>query len=170
MHVTLSLRAQLLSHHIDLAILMGPLSEGNVDNIVLPPYPLAWFANPKQENIDLNHTPIITFPRLSRPYQQLVAELMYRYGQVGQLFSSSTLSTSLEMISAGIGVGALPERLAQPLVNEGKLKRFDPGWSLPGLTFVAAHLNDPSNVVMNDIAQLALEVAKEWENKGYECV
>ncbi len=43
---TTTLRSELMSHRIDLAVLMRPLLEYGIDNVELPSFPLAWVCAP----------------------------------------------------------------------------------------------------------------------------
>lgn len=163
--ITLNLRDQLLSRNMDLVLLMGPLSEGNVENVILPSFKLGWFCHPTIGNKDLGTTPIISFSRLSRPYQELMSGLMSRYHEVGQIFPSTSLSTSFEMIASGIGVGVLPIRLAQRFIETNRLISFDPGWTPDDLIFTASYLNDPKDHVVSQVAKLAKKIADEYDNR-----
>jgi DNA-binding transcriptional LysR family regulator len=160
--VSIHLRDQLLSHNIDLVFLMGPLSEGNVENLLFPPFRLGWYCHPSMESHDLGSVPIISFSRLSRPYQDLISGLMQRYHEIGQVFPSTSLSTSFEMVASGIGVGALPVQLAKRYVDSKRLKAFDPGWVPDDLSFTASYLNDPKDHIACEAANLALTVANEY--------
>ena len=163
--ITISLRDQLLSRHLDLAFLMGPLAEGNVENITLPTFELAWFCSINEEHAEPSQSPIISFSRLSRPYHDLTSELMHRYGSVGQIFPSTSLSTSFEMVASGIGIGALPTQLAQRFINDKRIKPFDPGWMPKDLLFTASYLNDPRSEIVHKAACLAEEVANQYTKK-----
>ncbi|MEP0071213.1 MAG: LysR family transcriptional regulator [Marinomonas sp.] len=163
--VSIHLRDQLLSHNMDLVFLMGPLSEGNVENIMFPPFRLGWFCQPSMDCRDLGNMPIISFSRLSRPYQELISELMQRYQEIGQVFPSTSLSTSFEMVASGIGVGALPVQLAKRYVESNRLKAFDPGWAPEDLVFTASYLNDPKDHIASQAANLALSVANKYDQR-----
>lgn len=160
--VSHNLRELLLNRQMDLVVVMGPLPEGNVENLMLPPFELAWYCASSIDTCDIKSFPIISFPRLTRPYQELMSELLARYGDTGQIFSSTTLSTSLEMVSSGIGVGILPKCLARPVVNMGKIKTFDPGWTLSDLQFTASFLNDPKDHLVAQIANVAATIADKY--------
>ena len=162
--VTINLREQLLSRNIDLAFLMGPLPEGNVENITLPKFKLNWFCSINEESPDLSKSPIFSFSRLSRPYQDIVSELMHRNGSLGQIFPSNSLSTSFEMIASGIGIGALPTQLAQRFINDKRIKVFDPGWVPNDILFTASYLNDPRSEITHKTAILAEEIASKYSN------
>lgn len=162
--ITINLREQLLSRNLDLAFLMGPLPEGNVENIPLPKFKLSWFCSINEEYPDPSRSPIFSFSRLSRPYHELVSELMHRYGYVGQIFPSNSLSTSFEMIASGIGIGALPTQLAQRFINDKRIKIFEPGWTPNDIDFTASYLNDPRSEITHKIAILASEIANHYSN------
>ncbi|ETX12336.1 LysR family transcriptional regulator [Marinomonas ushuaiensis DSM 15871] len=163
--ITLNLRDQLLTRNMDLVLLMGPLSEGNVENVSLPSFKLGWFCHPTTEDKDLGTTPIISFSRLSKPYQELMSALMLRYREIGQVFPSTSLSTSFEMIASGIGVGVLPIQLAQRFIETNRLISFDPGWTPDDLMFTASYLNDPKDPIVYQVAKLAKKVADEYDQR-----
>ena len=159
--ITINLREQLLSRNLDLAFLMGPLTEGNVENIPLPKFKLNWFCSVNETSPDPSTSPIFSFSRLSRPYQDLVFELMQRYGSAGQIFPSNSLSTSFEMIASGIGIGALPAQLAHRFINDKRIKTFDPGWIPKDMLFTASYLNDPRSEITHQTAILAEKIATQ---------
>ncbi len=145
-----------------LAFLMGPLAEGNVENIALPTFKLDWFCSVNEITPHPSKSPIMSFSRLSRPYHDLISELMHRYGSVGQIFPSTSLSTSFEMIASGIGIGALPTQLAQRFINDKRIKKFDPGWTPKDMLFTASYLNDPRSEITHKAAILAEEIAVQY--------
>lgn len=165
-----NLKEQLLNRSQDLVCLMGPLLEENVDNIDLPPFELGWFSSPDVAEPDLSSTPIISFVRTSRPYHELMSELMQRYGEVGQVFPSTALNTSFEMIASGIGVGALPVQLAKQFIEAGRLCRFDPGWAPNALQLTVSYLNDPQDGRVYRAAQLALDIAEKYAEQAKETI
>ncbi|GAB3488911.1 LysR family transcriptional regulator [Marinomonas epiphytica] len=160
--ITLNLKEQLLTRHLDLAFLMGPLAEGNVENIPLPTFKLGWFCSVDEPSPHPSTSPIMSFSRLSRPYQNLTTELMHRYGSVGQIFPSTSLSTSFEMIASGIGIGALPTLLAQRFIKDKRIKAFSPGWRPKDLLFTASYLNDPRSEIVHKAAYLAAKTANQY--------
>ena len=160
--VSNNLRDHLLNRQLDLAVLMGPLVEGNVENRLLPTFALDWYCSAAENITSLLDSPIISFARASRPYQELNAELLSRYGDSGQIFSSTSLSASLEMVANGIGVGTLPVCLATSLLQSGKIKTYDPGWTLTNLQFTASYLNDPRDDTVIKIADMMEATAQEY--------
>lgn len=160
--ISVNLRAQLLDREVDLAILLGPVSEYTVDNVELPDFELTWFraAGPDPADpVDFARTPVITYARNTRPYRELQAELFARHGPEAVLFPSSSLSSCFRLVEAGLGVGALPQTLGEDLIRAGRIRAFDPGWTPPPLRFTASFLGDPPNHLVAAAAHLARRIA-----------
>lgn len=162
--ISVNLREALLNRSLDLAILMGPVSEYTVDNVELPDFPLRWYcavgaelpAEPRA--IFLSH-PVVTYARNTRPYRELKTELFKRYGPGYALFPSSSLSAAFRMVASGLGVGALPVALAGPDLAAGRIQEFDPGWQANALRFTASYLGEPQSHLCERAAEIAREVA-----------
>lgn len=160
--ISLNLRDQLLGREIDLGILLGPVSDYTVDNVVLPDVPLAWFraaGGPADQIVNLGEIPIATYAKNTRPFRELRAALFERLGSEISLFPSSSLSSCFRMVEAGLCVGALPISLAQKFVHEGKLVEFNPGWVPEPLQFSASYLGDPRNHLVEAAAVIARDIA-----------
>ena len=161
-----NLREQLLARSLDLAVLMGPVSDFSVDNKGLPPFELGWYRSAKTpasaiEPIDFKQQPVISYATHTRPYRELADELLQRYGSCARIFPSSSLFACLKMIEAGLGVGAMPKLLAEPACARGELRSFDPGWLPPALNFTVSTVATPRNVVAEQVAALAVTVAEQ---------
>lgn len=164
--VSTNLRAGLVDREIDLAILLGPISEASVTNVMLPGFDLAWYVaaetiSPPGGDAALIATrPVITYARNTRPHRELKRELFDRVGTQVQVFTSSSLSACFRMVEAGLGVAPLPRALGHDLEKRGLLRVFDPGWLPAPLQFTASYLGDPKSHVVESAGQMALEVAQ----------
>lgn len=165
--ISINLRANLLDRQIDLAFLLGPISEYTVDNIELPAFDLAWYVAadkvpPNGDPASFLDMPVMTYARHTRPYRELKAMLFDKVGPHVTLFPSFSLSTCFRMVEAGLGVAALPIALGQPYVAAGMIRQFDPGW-IPGpLVFSASFLGEPKSHVLETAARMARDVAHEF--------
>ena len=162
--VSVNLREALLSRSIDLAILMGPVSEYTVENVALPAFPLRWYQAaecdlPSEPGALFLSNPVVTYARNTRPYRELKRVLHDRYGPEVVLFPSSSLSACFRLVAAGLGVGALPEALARREIEASRLREFDPGWQPNALGFTASYLADPGSAIVAKAAAIAREVA-----------
>lgn len=166
--ISVNLRAGLLAREIDLAILLGPISEYSVDNVVLPGFELTWFvaadvADPAEgAGKLLEEKPVISYARNTRPWRELKTELFDKVGPDVSVFPSSSLSACFRLVEAGLGVAALPKVLGQKLVKEGSIREFDPGWKPSELRFSASYLGDPHDHLVESAAELSREIAEAW--------
>jgi len=160
--ISLNLRSALLERRLDLAFLMGPVSEYSVKNIALPQFDLHWYKSSQLGDIDLSEIPIISYASQTRPYRELTSELARRVGPKTRVFSSASLSASLKMIAAGIAVGPHPRVLAVHHLAAKEVEEFDPGFVPPPLEFTASYLAEPRSFLVENSAEIARHVAVDW--------
>jgi len=160
--ISLNLRTSILERRLDLAFLMGPVSEFSVKNVALPQFDLHWYKANQMGDVDLAETPIISFSNQTRPYRELTSALAQRVGPKSRVFSSTSLSASLKMIAAGIAVGPYPRVLATPHLEANEVIEFDPGFVPPALEFTASYLAEPRSFLVENSAEIARDVAKAW--------
>lgn len=157
-----NLRNSLLQQDIDLAFLMGPVSEFTVENVELPTFELHWYKAKGSGPVDLTTIPVISYAAKTRPYRELMAALSSRVGPNVRIYSSASLSASLQMIAAGIAVGPYPRALASGLLSLGQIEEFDPGFQPSPLAFTATYLGEPRSVLAERGAEIAQAIAYEW--------
>lgn len=158
--ISRNLREHLFDRTLDLALLMGPVSDYSVENVELPEFAMAWFRPVALEKPDLTRVPVISYHRQTRPYLELRTQLQDRYGNGIQMFSSSSLSAGFEMVAAGLGVGVFPRVLGERM-QPGRIREFDPGWMPRPLSFSASYIGHPRDALAARAAQMAREVALE---------
>ncbi|PKU23585.1 LysR family transcriptional regulator [Telmatospirillum siberiense] len=160
------MREELLAHQLDLAFLVGPITEPQLKSVPLCSYELAWVASPSlplpPEPVplkDLARWPIITFSRNTRPYGAI--QEMFSGGDMPavRLFGNSSLATVVRMTLDGIGVSAIPPVIISRELTDGRLKVFQAEEPLPRLDFVAAYAKKPDSLMAATIVSLAAEVA-----------
>ena len=164
--VSTDLRRALINREIDLAILLGPVSEYSVDNILLPGFDLGWYTAAAAEHAthesDYLLRPVLTYARNTRPFRELKEQLFERVGPDASLFPSSSLSACFRLVEADMGVAALPRSLAQDYARAGRIREFDPGWVPSPLQFTASFLSEPKSHLTETAAALALEVSSDY--------
>lgn len=161
--ISLNLRMELLERKLDLAFLMGPVSEFSVENVTLPPFDLHWYRGSTNPQTDLSKIPVISYSSQTRPYRELLSELSRRIGPKHRVYSSASLSASLKMIASGIAVGPYPRALANDLLKAGHIVEFDPGFLPAPLSFTASHLSEPRSYLAEESAKMAQDVAVMWD-------
>ena len=164
--ISVNLRAALMAREIDLAILLGPVSEYSVNNIELPGFDLAWYASANMAVPVSDETyfsrPVLTYARNTRPYRELKEMLFERVAPDVPMFPSSSLSACFRLVAADLGVAALPRALGQEHVTSGKIREFDPGWIPSPLLFTASYNGNPQSHLVATAAQCALQAATDF--------
>lgn len=164
--ISINLRNALLNHSLDLAILLGPVSEYSVENVELPGFDLAWYVSCRAERCDdpslYLRRPILAYARHTRPFRELRELLFERIGPDVAMFPSSSLSTCFRLVEDNLGVAALPRALGREYVETGRIREFNPGWVPPPLRFTASYLAEPKSNMVETAARLAQEVAERF--------
>ena len=171
--VSPALRNALVEHELDLAFLLGPVSEPTVNNLDLSRYPLAFLASP---HLDLGpgpvpverllEYPVITYPKATRPYLALRQMLARPDRPPPRIFSNSSLSTIVRMTLDGIGVSVItPVAVAEELAR-GRLAVVPVDLLLPDLVFTASYAAGPHGASAEPLARLARDVAAKFDHKG----
>ncbi|MGB3554995.1 MAG: LysR family transcriptional regulator [Jannaschia sp.] len=160
--ISVELRAALLDRRLDIAFLMGPVSDFMVENVALPRFDLCWFKAAGAGEIDLRAVPVISYSMQTRPYRELSEALARGHGPGLRIYSSASLSASLRMIAAGVAVGPYPRALVRALGLEDAVEAFDPGIPMAPLAFTASYLAEPRNHLAEAGAGMACNVAEDW--------
>ncbi|MFT6022742.1 MAG: DNA-binding transcriptional LysR family regulator [Ascidiaceihabitans sp.] len=161
--ISLNLRTALLERRLDLAFMMGPVSEYSVENVALPPFDLHWYRSSSNDQTDLTKIPVISYSSKTRPYRELMSELSRKIGPKARVFASASLSASLKMIAAGVAVGPYPRALANDDLEVGRIVEFHPGILAQPLEFTASYLSEPRSFLVENSAKIARDVALEWD-------
>ena len=162
--ISRNLRTSIVERRLDLAFLMGPISDYSVENVPLPKFDLHWFKAAHLKDVDLSETPIISYSSQTRPYRELTSQLARSVGPKSRVFSSASLSASVRMIAAGIAVGPYPRVLAAQQLAAGEVVEFDPGFVPSPLEFTASYLAEPRSFLVENSAKIARDVALEWHD------
>lgn len=165
--ITVNLLRRLIAREIDIAFLMGPVANPEIENLPLGTYPLVWLASPglklPDRAIDLDELarfPVITFPRNSRPHMDL--ETLFRdAGLRPKIHNSSSIATIVRMAADGIGVCALPRQVVQRELDAGDLRVLRVAADLPPLTFTASFPHASDTALTRAVSDLAYRTAIE---------
>ena len=168
--ISVNLRDAVVSRDLDMAFLMGPVSEYSVSNVPLCRYPLIWVASPGLPIWSLPLSletvfsfPILTYARATRPYSEIADKARGMAGSRPRIFGSTSLSAAKEMALEGVGVANLPEALVADELRSGELRRIDDIWSPPDLLFTASYATEWNDRLTADIAEMAQKFATPYQ-------
>jgi DNA-binding transcriptional LysR family regulator len=164
--VSPNLRNALVEGEIDLAFLLGPVSDPRMINLDLCRYPLAFVASPGldlgPEPVSLQRLtnyPIITYPKTTRPYIMLRQILTGAGVTRPRIYSNSSLSTIVRMSLDGIGVSVIPPAVISAELKRGELRVLQTDVALPDLIFTATMAMTPGETLVEPIARMAQQIA-----------
>jgi len=163
-------RDHLIDRGLDLAFLMGPVSNARVANIPLIEFPMIWVSAPDHPLArlreislsDLADYPILSYATNSRPYIELTEKLRSAGLAAPRLFSSNALGASVAIAQAGLAICTTPKVYAQQFISAGNMVELDTPVMLNPLSFTASYRTEPGNDLAREAAEIAAGVAKEW--------
>lgn len=166
--VSINMRDALVSHSLDLAFLMGPVSEFSVSNLDLCAYPLIWVVSPKMglnkqrySTAELANHAILTFARNTRPYEGIAQHFRALPGPAPRIFGSTSLAASKQMAIEGLGVAAVPLAYVKDEISRGILHEVKADWTPPPLQFTASYSSAASSQLAEMIAKIGQQVAQD---------
>ncbi|HZP77285.1 MAG TPA: LysR family transcriptional regulator [Pseudolabrys sp.] len=161
-----NLRDRLIAKDINLAFLLGPISDPNVHTRPLCSFPLAFVAGKTIEFgkkpptlAEIAERPIVTFSRNTQPYM-IVRELFARAGLRPTIHASASLATVVRMALDGIGVALIPPAILSNVVSDGRLRPLKSNVELPSLNFVVGWPATPDSFAAQKVAEIAAQVAQ----------
>lgn len=169
--VSTGLAQQLTEGLIDIAFLLGPLSDSMMINEQLTSVPLVWVASPKLE-IDKKKQlleelsskwPVITYARNTLPYNEISRELKKNSKLIPRIFSSTSLGVCRQLVIDGRGIGALPAEIVRDDVEAGKLSILKLNWTPSNLNFTASFPMTPHKPQLHTVIDLAKLVIDEHQ-------
>lgn len=163
-----SLQTMLLTGELDVAMLLGPVNEPRVRNVLLCDYAMAWVASPALPIPDITlglaelaRWPILSYARGTLPHVQLSALFSRPDLPPARIFASSSLASIVCMAVDGIGIGVVPQVVAQSDLAAGRLRLLTVQPLLPPLRFTASTLATSVSSLAATVADVARQVATD---------
>ncbi|MGA0598243.1 LysR family transcriptional regulator [Enterovirga sp. CN4-39] len=167
---TPNLREELVRGELDLAILLGPISEPTMQSRLISTYPLSLVAAPslglagrELTLADLARYPLITYSHRTRP--TIALRELFRNAGLPQprLIASASLAANIRLAVDGVGPATLPEILVAGEIAEGRLHALTVDFELAPLRFTVTHPRAPSDPLIAAAAELARQVAANYQ-------
>lgn len=166
--LSLRLQSRLENRELDIAFLVGPISNpeittrhlGNVTNAwMCAPSLLPHGSNGLTPN-EMAQIPIFTHSRGSHLHQA-VGRWFDEHGvRPARVHGCNSLSSMIMMTIAGLGLSVLPIDLMQKELRQKKLMLAAPGEKFPANRFLVAHQAETFDTTVTLISDLAVESAK----------
>lgn len=159
---TVNLHKELLARNVDIALLMGPLSEPSAINRAICEYPLYWVASrdlldgPEARPEDFSHWPLITYARNTAPYHE-ISRHFKQQGLAVCFYTASSLSASVRLVERGVGIASLPKEVIGEQLDSGTLVLLDADWQPSPLRFTVSYINAPASLLIEQAVALVSE-------------
>ncbi|RED49781.1 LysR family transcriptional regulator [Aestuariispira insulae] len=163
---TLGLRNSLANQEIDIAFLMGPVSEPSMRNRDLCSYPLVWVASPEMNLPDkplslseLAGYPMLSYPRKTMPYIALRDAFREASLPSVRIDCSSSLATIIHLATHGAGISVLPREVIEKPISSGELRIIEVDYDFPALEFTVTYPSSGMVPILDLLADMAVEIA-----------
>ena len=157
----------LCNRELDIAFANGRPKDALISSMALPPIDLCWYTNSKDPIEDAEATrrlfdkPVITYPKDTRPFRDMSKALKKNVVRHVPIFGSSSLPCALQLVAEGIGVAALPDFIAAPLLEAKVIQSFDPGWAPDPLLFRIHRADEHTDAIVDMAVDMAVKIANE---------
>jgi DNA-binding transcriptional LysR family regulator len=167
--VTSELSKALGARTIDLAFLMGPISEPTMINLPLCSFPLVWVAGAGLDLPDrlldvgeLAQWPILTYARNTKPFREISERLREESSKSVRFISSTSLAACFRLAVDNVGIATLPKSMVQQALARKVVTALDVVWTPSELNFTATYLKAPYNSLAEISARLAVRTASNY--------
>ncbi|HWK01276.1 MAG TPA: LysR family transcriptional regulator [Xanthobacteraceae bacterium] len=161
-----NLRDRLRSKDLDLALLLGPVGDYDLESKPLCSYPIGFVAGSKirfRKNTvpveEIAAHPLITFSRNTQPYIAL-RRLCEQMGLHAKIHASASLATVVRMALDGIGIAVMPPAIIKTISAPGRLREIKCSAKMPPFDYFVSWPVTADGFAVRKVAALALEVAK----------
>ncbi|MCQ4161633.1 LysR family transcriptional regulator [Roseomonas sp. GC11] len=158
---SLAIAERFQRHELDLALLMGPVTAPQVENIHLGAMACGWYASPAMPFperpltvADLAPYDLYAFSRGSMPHQEVLRQFAEAGVQPQMLFTLNSIATMIMLAQDGLGVTILPDIVGL----RTPLRRLEVQPGIPPLNLYAAYVNRPRHLLAAKVVAMAREV------------
>jgi len=164
--VTANLSQNLSEGSLDIAFLVGPLSNSGMENEHLTSVSLVWMASSDldvdQKSLSslVSKYPVITYAKNTQPYIEILTHLNKSSDCSPRIFASTSLDICRKLVAEGTGIAALPREVVKKEIKSGKVQILDLEWRPSDLVFTATYTLSPHRPQLRTVVDLAREAIK----------
>ncbi|NYT22433.1 LysR family transcriptional regulator [Alcaligenaceae bacterium] len=159
--LTINLQQKIAAGNLDLAVLVGPVTSPYMRSTLIGPVPMRWMCNRSmKEEIEqqglsshdvLNRLPFWCLSRPSHLYEMMLSMIRAKGGSTKNINTCNHVKALIETVSAGAGIGILPEPLARHHIHVGNLAEIDVGIPIDPIEFFAVMPSSEEDPLLNEI-------------------
>ena len=166
--LSLNLQARLADRDLDIAFLVGPISDPGIAVRPLGDVHNAWMCAPalarrrgqrKMTPADMAEIPIFTHSRGSHLHQMMVGWFESYGVRPARVHGCNSLSTMIRMTIDGLGLAVLPIDMMREQIRRRELTVLAPDVEFPPHRFLVAHQSRSFDSTAHLISDLAVQLA-----------
>lgn len=165
--LSLHLHEKLIDGEIDIAFMVGAAPGPDFQAVALGEVRNAWMAAPSfgfrerpVSAAELAAFPVLTHSRGSHLHRSVQAWFEGQGARPQRLHGCNSLTTMIELTTAGLGVGVLPPALLQRAIAEGQLTVINTVRPIASNKFVAVFASRPPIKIARTIVEMAVNAAR----------
>lgn len=168
-YLTRVLFDKLHNGEIDMAIVIAPVTELNVEVFPLGYDTFVWLASPSLQipervldPVDLEQFPVLGFPEESHHYPVIHKWFNDNGAVYSPAISCNNMDVLANLTAAGVGITLLPQGCYQKLIEEGKLQILKTRPEIPKVKFVAIYKR---GALLHPLVEVIAELAGAMGNQ-----
>lgn len=168
-----ALEGELAANRLDLALQNAPFATEVSGEIALGSYPYAWVAAPGvaadiavSDGVGALRVPILTHARHTLAYREIAAQFESGAGAAARLVPSSSLTSTIQMATDGMGLAVVPRAMVAAQLAEGALVAVALDWHPQPLRFAARFHADRAAGFVHRAAALAAGIAQADDHEN----
>ncbi|GAB3761608.1 LysR family transcriptional regulator [Ramlibacter monticola] len=165
---SLQIAERMASGDLDMGFLLRGLTIAGARTVPLFTLAMRWVANPAlvQANpptgpAELARYPVLCYPVGSSPYE-FTRALFAPYGGPRRLYACNSMTMTMRLVVAGVGVSALPTALLVDELASGQLRLLDVEEPFPPLQMQLAYFEADGQPLHAALAETAVDVTREY--------
>lgn len=165
---SLHIAERMASGDLDMGFLLRGLSIAGASTVPLFTLAMRWVASPTLVRdqppavaAELARYPVLAYPPGSIPYEH-TRTLFAPYGGPRRLYTCSSMTMTLRLAVAGVGVSALPAALIADELASGQLRLLDIDEAFPPLQMQLAYFSAEGQQLPAALAETAMDVTRAY--------
>ncbi|WP_075656985.1 LysR family transcriptional regulator [Pseudochrobactrum sp. B5] len=168
------LTQQLEQRELDIVFAIRPDTAATLRSVNICTFGMFWISRTPDVLIspedlfsreDLLNYPIISYERGAHNHQQIINYFSEDRIKDATVHYSNSLTTTINMISAGVGISVLPPVVIQKELRQGELKVLNTNTMFPATNYSAMYLEASATRLITLVATIAREAGRNLCNQ-----
>lgn len=161
-----TLTQQLEQRELDIIFAIRPENTPSLRSVNICTFGMFWISRTPDVAVgpedlfsrdDLLNYPIISYENGSHNYQRIIDYFSEEHIKYATVHYSNSLTTTINMISAGVGISVIPPVVIQKELRQGELKVLNTNTMFPATSYSAIYVENSASRLITLVANIARE-------------